>query len=223
MNELKDWTKQIEGLTMMDGPEVTNLYTDILATAHDIGYKVPDEHLIETEDPDELRKVIVPLHEGLKSFHAEQAKAKPAKEKVVTPKRDTAKKAVPKKPARKAAQKDVSKENAMSTATATKKASAAAPKKAAKSAKKAAPKKGAAKKAAASNARTGVGVSRFTGDEVITVKAKTNPAREGSAKFERMANLMKHNGKKVKDFLKTKLGRSSTLHNASKAGYISIK
>jgi hypothetical protein len=187
---------------------VINIYTEMLATAHDIGYKVPDELLIETENPDELRKVIVPLHEGIVKFHAE----KPATEKVGN---SPAKKSAAKKPAKPAKQKGAKQETEME-ATAKKAAKAKTPKKAAK---KAVAKAG--KKAASDNARVGVG--RFTGDEVITVKAKTNPAREGSAKHERVANLMKHHGKTVKTFLGSKLGRSSTLHNAKKAGIITIK
>jgi hypothetical protein len=194
--KLKDWTAQIEGLAEMEADAVINIYTEMLATAHDIGYKVPDELLIETENPDELRKVIVPLHEGIVKFHAE----KPATEKVGN---SPAKKSAAKKPAKPAKQKGAKQETEME-ATAKKAAKAKTP-----------------KKAASDNARVGVG--RFTGDEVITVKAKTNPAREGSAKHERVANLMKHHGKTVKTFLGSKLGRSSTLHNAKKAGIITIK
>lgn len=212
---LKDWTKQIDGLPTMEITPLTELYTDMLATAHDIGYKVPDDLLVETESPDELRKVIEPLDKGIKEFHAEAAKAKPATEKKETVKKAISKKAAPKKPAEPAVQKG-KKEKTMAKAAKT----VAEPKAAAKVAKKVAKKK-ASKKAASSNAR--VGVSRFTGDEKITVKVKENPAREGSGKFERLANLLKHNGKTVKTFLASKLGRSSTLHNASKAGYISIK
>lgn len=229
VKSLKDWTKQIEGLATMEITPLTELYTDMLATAHDIGYKVPDALLVETENPDELRKVIEPLDKGIKEFHAELLKApvKPkATDTVKTASSHTlkaselkkpraAKKAAPKKPAEPAAQKG-KKEKTMAKAAKT----VAEPKAAKKVAKKVA-KKAAAKKAASSNAR--VGVSRFTGDEKITLKIKDNPAREGSGKFERMANLMKHSGKTVKTFLASKLGRSSTLHNAAKAGYITVK
>lgn len=228
VKSLKDWTKQIEGLATMEIVPLTELYTDMLATAHDLGYKVPDELLIESENPDELRKVIEPLDKGIKEFHAELLKA-PVKPKATDTvktasshtlkaselKKPKAKKAAPKKPAEPAVQKG-KKEKTMAKAA----KSVAEPKAAAKVAKKVAKKK-AAKKAASSNAR--VGVSRFTGDEKITLKIKENPAREGSGKFDRMANLMKHGGKTVKTFLASKLGRSSTLHNAVKAGYISIK
>lgn len=211
---LKDWTTQIEGLASMEITPLTELYTDMLATAHDFGYKVPDDLLVETENPDELRKVIEPLDKKLKEFHAELLKA-PVKEKVQPIKTAVSKKAAPKKDAKPAIQKG-KKEKTMAKAA----KSAAEPKAAAKVAKKVAKKK-AAKKAASSNAR--VGVSRFTGDEKITVKIKENPAREGSGKFDRMANLMKFGGKTVGAFLKSKLGRTSTLHNAAKAGHISIK
>jgi hypothetical protein len=106
MKTLKDWTKQIEDLPTMEITPLTELYTDMLATAHDIGYKVPDELLVETENPDELRKVIEPLDKGIKEFHAEAAKAKPAVVKKVTvAKKATITKAAPKKPAEPAVQK----------------------------------------------------------------------------------------------------------------------
>lgn len=227
--ELKDWTKQIEGLAEMDLDGVTNLYSEMLATAHDIGYKVPDEQLIETEDPEQLKKVIPPLHQGILDFHsAKQAEAKQkaaaakaAKTKKTAPtKADAApKKSVAKKPAKAAAQKDVSKETEMATATTAKKA--AAPKKAAKKAAKA-PAKKAGKKAASANARTPA-AGRFTGTEVITVKFKEVPGRAGSGVHDRLANLAKYSGKTVDAFLKSSLGRTSTLHKAVKQGWITIK
>jgi hypothetical protein len=200
----------------MEIEPLTNLYTEMLATAHDIGYVVPDALLVETENPDELRKVIEPLDTGIKEFFAEAKKTEAAK----PPKEKKAKKA-PTKPAKAAAQKDVSKETNMATATAKK---VAAPKKAA--AKKAPAKKAkAGKKASAANARTPTG-PRFTGDEKITVSSavlKENPARKGTGKFDRMANLIKHNGKTVAAFLKSSLGKSGTLRNAAAKGWITVK
>jgi len=216
VKEIKDWTKDIEGIADMDTAALTNLYSEMLATAHDLGYKVPDNLLIETENPEELRPVLAPLHEGIKAHHAELAKqpTKPAREKKAAAKLAVVEK-TPKKAAKKASQKGT-KEKTMAKAAKT----VAEPKAAKKvNAKKAAKK--AAKKGSTANARTAV--ARFTGDEIITVKVKENPAREGSGKFDRMKNLMKFGGKKVGAFLKTELGRSSTLHNAVKAGYISIK
>lgn len=225
MKNIKDWTMEIAGLEQMDIDPLTNLYSEMLATAHDIGYQVPDELLVETENPEELRKVIVPLHEGIKTAHAEAKAAAKETEAAKPPKKTVAKKAAtkaPKKPAKSAEQKEAKKETTM-TEAATTTAKKAAPKKAA--AKKAAPKGKAAKKtskkASAANARTPAG--RYTGDEVITVKVKENPAREGTGKFDRMANLIKHNGKTVAAFLKTALGKSSTLRNAVNAGWISVK
>jgi hypothetical protein len=217
---LKDWTNDIAGLAAMDIDGVTNLYSEMLATAHDLGYKVPDELLIETEDPEQLKVVISPLHEGIKTFHA--AKIAKDKEKKAAAKADarTTKKSVAKKPAKTAAQKDVSKETNMATATANK---AAPAKKAAKAAKKAGKKAG--KKAATANARkaAGGGATRFEGTEVISVKFKDVPGRAGSAVHDRLSNLAKFNGKTVDAFLKSSLGKSSTLHKAKAKGWITLK
>ena len=227
MKELKNWTKSIEGLGAMDINGVTELYSDMLATAHDLGYKVPDEQLIETEDPEQLKKVIGPLHAGIVEHHA--AKVAEEKEKKAAAKADAkktkaapaAKKTVAKKPTKKVEQKDVSKETNMATATAKK----APAKKAAKAApaKKAA--KGAGKKAATANARkaAGGGTTRLDDAQVITVKFKDVPGRAGSAVHDRLSNLQKFNGKTVGAFLKSSLGKSSTIHKAKAKGWITLK
>jgi hypothetical protein len=193
----------------------------MLATAHDMGYKVSDDWLIETEDPEQLKKVIAPLHEGIVAFHAaktteerqKKAAAKAAKENAPAP--AVAKKTVAKKPAKRAAQKDVSKETNMATATAKK-----AP--AAKKAAKAAPaKKAAGKKAATANARTGA--KKLDDAAVITVKFKDIPGRADSEVGKRLANLQKFSGKTVGAFLKSPLGRTSTLYKSIAKGWITVK
>lgn len=54
-------------LSELGADELHNLYSSMLATAHDIGYAVPDELLIETDDPADLRRVIPPLHAGIQA------------------------------------------------------------------------------------------------------------------------------------------------------------
>lgn len=226
MKALKDWSKSIDGLAEMDVGALENLYSEMLATAHDLKFSVPDALLVETQDPAKLREVIPPLHEELKKFHSE-LKNKPAEAKAPKPIK------VAKETATKAAAKTKAKESTKPAAPAKQKApeqektDMAATAKTAKTAKKAAPKaaKGAKKggKAAADNARTAVGRSKFTDDQKITVKFKDIPAREGSEVYNRLLNLQKHNGKTVGQFLKSSLGKSSTLANSVRQGWISIK
>jgi outer membrane biosynthesis protein TonB len=170
MKALKDWSKEITDIATIEDEAVLTLYSEMLATAHDINYTVPDDQLIETEDAGALRKVIPALHAGIIEAHATaqtaaaektSAKAKAStakpeaikKKKTAVAKTETTTKA-PTKPASKAAQKVKTKEpETMATPTAKKTAKKAAP-----AAKKAAPakgaaKKGTAKKAAAANAR----------------------------------------------------------------------
>jgi outer membrane biosynthesis protein TonB len=218
MKDLKDWSKDIDGLPGMEVSALENIYSEMLATAHDLKFSVPDELLVETQDPAKLREVIPPLHEALKKHHDEvknrpvaapkpiktpaKAKTKTAADK---PAAKEAKTRAAKKPAKTAEQKEPEQETAM-TATAKKTAKTAK-----KTAKKGATAKGA--KSAAGNARTPVGRSKFT----------ENPGREGSGAHERLKNLQKFNGKTVGAFLKSELGRSSTLANCVRAGWITVK
>jgi hypothetical protein len=237
MKDIKDWSKAIEDLKIMDADAVLNLYSEMLATAHDLGYKVPDEQLIETEDADKLRAVIPPLHEGLVAFHAtakaeaekkaKATKAAPKKKPVVANAADK-KTASPKKPARTAKQKGEETESKpMTTPTAKK---AATPKKVA--AKKAPAKKvakKAAKKAAAKNARTPAGGGNknpFGEKAVIKVLNKAPEVREGTERHKRVMAVLKYGNKKVADFYageKPPLNRTDTLRFMEEQGWISIK
>jgi hypothetical protein len=210
MKDIKDWTKAIADLAVMGEEQVLETYSDMLATAHDIGYKVPDAQLIETEDATELRKVIPSLHEGLMKHHAAakaEAKKKPAP---------------PTKPVKKTAQKAAKPETEKMAKTA-KKAAVKPAKKAAKSAKPA--KKAAAKKAAKANARTGVARSPFPENATIRVLNKENPARADSERGKRIAAVFKMNGKKVADFYKLAppLNRTDTLRFLIDRDYITVK
>lgn len=228
---IKDLTKQIEDLKVMGLDQLHETYSDMLATAHDIGYTVPDDQLVETDDDAVLRGIIEKLHPEIVKFAAEapdrvapaakskkKPAAKPASEK------PAAKKAAvkaPKKPAKTAEQKEDegSKESTMVTSTAKK----APAKKTAKAVKKAAAKgaKKTAKKASA-NARTAVGTARFTEDQVISVKFKENPGREGSGRHERLARLEKFDGKTVGAFYKAG-GKSGTLTKSVQMKWITVK
>jgi outer membrane biosynthesis protein TonB len=227
MKALKDWSKDIDGLAEMEDPAVLNLYSEMLATAHDINYTVPDAQLIETEDAAALRSVIPNLHQGIIKAHAEAKSAEKekssAKEKASTAKPAPVKK-TPTKPARKAVQKE-SKETTM--ATTAKKTAKKAP-----AAKKAAPAKTAkkgAKKAAKANARTPVsGGSRnpFGENAVIKVLNKDTGIRADSERGKRVAVVFKYNGKKVADFYSKEQApnnRTDTLRFLIDKGFISVK
>lgn len=229
--EIKDWTKQIEDLSILGLEQLHEVYSEMLATAHDIGYVVPDEQLVETDDDTKLREVIEALHPEIVKFAAENSRdsADKGAKKTAAPKAQkkpraatTAKKkaaASPKKPAKPVEQKgeeDV--DQKASTTMASAKRTTKTP---AKKAKKA-PAKKTAKKASATNARTPVGRSKFKPEAVINVKLKENPARAGTGRFDRVANLMKHNGKTVEQFLKSG-GKTGTLNYSAAQGWITVK
>lgn len=88
-------------------------------------------------------------------------------------------------------------------------------KKAKKAAKKAA--KPAAKKAAGSATRT-----KFPEDAKVTWVAKENPAREGSARFDRYEKLRKGSGKTVKALLASGVP-SATIANAQSSKTVTVK
>lgn len=227
--ELKDWSKSIEGLAEMGADDVIALYSEMLASAHDIGYKVPDAQLIETEDAEKLRGVIPALHTGLLKHNAEvQAEAKTKKAAAEKkPAKAVAKKAAT-KPAKSAEQKPPKTEKEPKMAkTAKKAAKAAAP--AAKKAAKAAPvaKKAAkgAKKAAA-NARTGVARNPFGESAVIKVLNKETGVRADSERGKRIAAVFKYNNKKVSAFYegeKPPYNRTDTLRFLVDRKFISVK
>lgn len=251
MKDLRDWSKELSGLSDMGTDETNELYAQMLATAHDIGFTVPDNLLIETENVEDVRKVIPDLHAGIVAHHEElkvqaAAKPKPAKAPRATKEKAAAtppvtkstdkvpterktKKSTPKKAAATADQKEPVEEESATMATTAKK-TAKAGKAAGGGAKKGAAPKVAAKKSAKGatksakdNARTPVvGRSKFDGDQKITIKIDANPAREGSGRFDRVANLMKHNGKTVEQFLKSG-GKSATLIFAVNEGWAAVK
>ena len=81
--------------------------------------------------------------------------------------------------------------------------------------KKATPKKAAAKKS--STPRT-----KFPPEAKITWVAKENPAREGSARYDRYEKLRKASGKTVDTAIKSGVP-SATIANAQAAKVITVK
>jgi primosomal protein N' len=218
----KDYKKAIEGVGEMTIEQLHDLYSQMLATAHDIGYKVPDDLLVETEDAEVLRGVIPPLNEGIEKHAAEHdqpdgEKTTTAKEpEAAAPKKRAAKKAAAANP--KAAKAAASTEsNVESTAKKT-----TAKKAAKKGVAKGTAKKGASK-AAKANARTPVARSKWSEKATIKVltKDKENPTRKGTGRHDRVANLIKHDGKLVSEYLK-KGGKTGTLSYSIEQGWVKV-
>jgi len=64
--------------------------------------------------------------------------------------------------------------------------------------------------------------SNFPSNAVITTLVKHNPRKVGSGKHQRMAVLLAHNGKTVKEFLAAG-GNSETLKNAVKEKIVEVR
>jgi len=255
--EIQDWTKQIEDLDVLGLDRLHETYSEMLATAHDIKFQVPDELLVQTDDDAELRRVIAELHpmivehaavssresagepdDNESSTSPEKAPPKKERKKTTTIAKkkaaarsegaETAEETTapaptpsPKNPAKTAAKKGTSerKSDQMSAAKKTKATKKTATKKTTKTAGKATKKSA---KTAASNARTPVRAGKFAPDATIHVKLKENPARAGTGRFDRVANLMKHDGKTVEQFLKSG-GARGTLNFSVAQGWITVK
>lgn len=229
----------------MTREELQEVYSEMLATANDLGYTVPGELLYEGEDGDTLMSVCTELHQAIEKFRAgidskdesPPVKApegkKPKEKKPSTRAAEAGGKtpqkaqATPKPKPNKAAQ--VSKTEPASKADTSGKESTMSAKTAKKTAAKKAPaKKTAAKKAPAKKAKAPVGkkVTRspargFPENAKIKVLAKENPCREGTPRHERVQNLFKHDGKLVSDFL-AKGGRTGTVRFSANKGWIKI-
>jgi len=217
MAKLRDYSSAIAGLDEMTLEQLHDIYSQMLATAHDISYAVPDEQLVETDDESVLRKIIPPLHEGLVKFNAgldTPRVAGSAGKKSVAKKKAAAK---PKdKESKTASSPTAPVQSKETTMAATAKKAAPAAKKAAK-----AVKKGSAKKAKA-NARTPAAPrNKWSEKAKIKVLADENPCRKGTGRHERVANLFKYDGKLVSDFL-AKGGKTGTLAYSAEQGWVKV-
>lgn len=209
------------------------LHAEMLATASDLGYSVPDNLATEFETAeagemicDELDAQIKKFREGLdetQSQETEEVSSESGQEALASADEQEHTPAAPaRKPPRKSSTKKP-KADKKADASQPKEAEVAAPKKtaktAAKPAKKTAAKAPAAKKAASDNART----PRVTHDEShkITWLADGNPCRAGSARFDRYEKLRKCSGKTVKTALASGVP-SATLTNAMAQKIIKI-
>lgn len=255
----------------MSVEELHEHYSEMLATANDLGFRVPDELLVESDDAEILRGVCAKLDDGITAFRAgldvgddksDEGMPAPEKPKVTrVGKKPAAKKttkksatkptdsssrpsAGTKKPVAKGAKPVVKAESTESTAKP--KDSPEAPSKLSKSEEstmaktakktaKKAPAKAPAKKAAAKTAKSAKSAKApakksagrpassrtYKEDAKITVKVDENPCRAGTGRFERVANILKHDGKTVGAYLKSG-GKAGSLRYSEEQGWIKV-
>lgn len=198
-------------------------HSEMCATAVDIGLKIPKDLSVEITTEVQGVPICEELHALIEKFRSEKAlapgegkaqgdapKSRDVKSGLETDKKIAAQKAArlkkaegngaPAEPSKKGSVKETG-EEPVSKKTAAK--------------KKATPKKAAAKKS--STPRT-----KFPPEAKITWVAKENPAREGSARYDRYEKLRKASGKTVDTAIKSGVP-SATIANAQAAKVITVK
>lgn len=197
------------------------MHSEMCATAHDMKLKVPAELSVEIKTEVQGVPICEKLHAMIEEARQKTLASGDGKAQGDAPKsRDVS--SGPETTKRMAAQKAARQAKGTSAPAkpaAPKKGTAATGeepvvKKAKKSAKKAKP----AKKAAGEK----ISRTKFAGDKKVTWIAKENPAREGSARFDRYAKLQKCTGKTVEACIKAGVP-TATLANAEAAKVITIK
>lgn len=214
-------------IAAMSLAQLQTLHSEMAATADDLGFKIPDNLLVEFETQEAGSMICDELNAKIEAFRAgidEGDSKEPSSasgQKPLAPegnKEDSA--PVPKAP-KKPKNSSASKVPASTTPKADK--APAQPKEASVATAKKAPAKKAAKKAAKKTASKAAPKNAASGDSKprakfdenhkVTFLPAENPCRAGSARFDRYELLRKGNGKTVK----TLLGQgvpSATLANA---------
>lgn len=185
--------------------QLQETHSEMCATAHDLGMKVPEEMTVDFTTAEEgevicsnLDTLIRKFKEGLdtgdtaagseNSLAVDANKSDTAPTKTTTTKKATKAKTAEAKPT---GEDKVAK----------------------KAAKKAPAKKAAAKKNGSAAKKTGGTRVKFDdGAKITWATGKENPAREGTGRFDRIEVVRKSNGKTVKTFLAGK-GNPVTLKN----------
>ena len=204
--------------------ELQEDHSQMLATAVDLGIELPEELKADFTDAGAGATICSNLDALIRAHQTGRETAKPLAEdddKSDTDVSSKPKSASKKKP--KAAAKAATTEKPRPSGTAKKAApkdsgSQQQEKPVAKTAAKKATAKKAAKKKATGNARKAV--AAFDEKAKITKTGKDNPAREGSGKFDRIANVLAHNGKTVGTYL-TK-GKVGTLRWCVNKGLVKV-
>lgn len=198
---------------------VQETHSEMLATAADLGVKVPEElkadfsELQVGENICSALDTLIREHkkglandDGSGQTAQSTTKSKPAKKRAGAGSKTTRKSSSKKQADTAANPADVDPPNSKESTVA-----------------KTAKKTKTAKKAASANARKPAGGakrSKFSEDAKITATGKANPFREGSGKFERVKTLLAHNGKTVKTYLGK--GKSGTLAACVKLGLVKV-
>lgn len=194
-------------------------HSEMCATAGDLGIKVPSNLTTDFDSEVEGVPICEKLHalieEHRKALASAEGKAQGGpKSRDVSSGPETTKKMAAQKAARLAKGNPAPANKAPAKKAGAAKGEATVAKKAAK---KKVPVK-AAKKKAASNGATR---SKFDENSKVTFIAKENPAREGSARWDRYEKLRKNSGKTVGAMIKAGVP-TSTLANASASKTIKI-
>lgn len=192
--------------------QVQERHAEMLATAADIGLQVPEELKTDFTDAVAGQAIASNLDALIREYQSKTTTDKGLAEDDAREHND----ASPPKVAKKASNKP--KKTAVKKTAATSGSNKAEEKQVAKATKKTAAKK-TAKKSASDNARKGV--DRYADEAKITKTGKDNPAREGSGKYDRIANVLKHNGKTVKTY-KASGGKGGTLGWCVKNGLVKV-
>lgn len=188
--------------------QLQETHSEMLATAADIGFEVPEELKADITDLAAGGAIVAALDTAIREFRkgvagdnegSDTVAASPSKPKKTVTKTKPAADVPPPIKEKTVAKKAVKKAAAVKKAPA-KKAAAAKP----------------AKKASAPVAR-----ASFSDDAKITWLGKDNPAREKSGRHERIELVRKANGKSVKTFRAGK-GRGSTLSWCVKQGLAKV-
>lgn len=201
----------------MNLSQLREAHSDMLATAADVSFEIPDHLQKEIEDEergvvmcDELHGKLQKFVAGLDAERSPKSDKAPLAEETSEEHTESSK---PKRAAKKASSTKGSKAPVKKTDSAP--PAEVKEKKVAKKAAKKAPAKKAAKKAPAKKASAGSS-KKFAEDAKITKLVEKNPCREGTGKFDRVAAILKHHGKTVGAFIKGGGKQGSLAHCVSK-------
>lgn len=198
--------------------QLQETHSEMLATAHDLGLELPTELTLDFTDAgagaaicSNIDALIRAHREGREVLAGDDDKghnATSAPQPKRTKKSSSGEASASPPKAKKASAKKPADKKSAGTNTEEKTDVAKSP------AKKSAAKK-AAKKKSTANARTKAGGGKqratFAEDAKITATGKENPSSLDSGKGQRIANVLKHNGKTVKTYLSTGKGKRGTL------------
>lgn len=207
--------------------QLQETHSEMLATAADLGLELPEELKADFTEVQAGQTILSALdtliREHLGKGLANDDKKGQSASALPKPKKSASAKTT-KKPSAKTIKKSPSAKEPADTAAEPadvdppEQESTVAAKKPSTKAKKGTSKK-ASSKAATANARTR---SSFDEKSKIVKTGKENPAREKSGKYNRIDNVLKHNGKTVGLYLGAGKGKTGTLSACVKLGLVKV-